>query len=126
MTYTNLASLLLRLGFGGMMLPHGWGKLNYLFSEDPSFPDPFGIGEMLSLVLAVFAEFFCSILLIIGLKSRLASIPLAFTMLVAAFIIHADDPWGKQEFPLLFFIGFVGIFLLGSGKYSLDWKIKKV
>lgn len=125
MTYTNLASLILRLSFGGMMLTHGWGKFNRLISGNLSFGDPIGIGEAPSLVLAVIGEFICPILLMIGYKTRISSIPPAITMLVAAFIVHADDPWGKKEFPLLYFFGFLVIFLLDSGKYSLDWKLKK-
>ena len=125
MTYTNLASLILRLSFGGMMLTHGWGKFNRMISGNFSFADPIGIGEAPSLVLAVIGEFICPILLIIGFKTRLNAVPPAITMLVAALIVHADDPWGKQEFPLLYFFGFLTIFLLGSGTYSLDWKLKK-
>ena len=94
--------------------------------EEPSFGDPLGIGEVPSLFLAVIGEFACPILLILGFKTRLASIPPAITMMVAAFIVHANDPWGRQEFPLLYLVGFIAIFLLGSGKYSLDWKLKKV
>jgi putative oxidoreductase len=109
-----------------MMLTHGWGKFNKLISGDLSFGNPIGIGEGPSLFLAVVGEFLCPILLIVGYKSRLSSIPPAITMLVATLIVHADDPFRKQEFPLLYFFGFVAIFLLGSGKYSLDWKLKKV
>lgn len=126
MTHSNLASLILRMGFGGMMLTHGWGKFDRLISGDLSFADPIGIGEAPTLVLAVLAEFISPILIIIGYKTRIATILPALTMLVAAFVIHADDPWGKQEFPLLYFFGYGGIYLLGSGKYSLDWRLKKL
>lgn len=126
MTYTNLASLVLRISFGGMMLTHGWGKFNRLLAGDLSFADPIGIGEVPTLILAVLAEFVSPIFLIAGFKTRIASILPALTMLVAAFIIHANDPWGNKEFPLLYLFGYAGIYLLGSGKYSLDWKLKKL
>lgn len=108
-----------------MLLTHGYGKFIRLISGNTSFADPIGIGEFPSLILTVFAEFVCSILLIIGFKTRLASIPPAIVMLVATFIIHWDDPWNKKEFALLYFVGFVTIFLLGPGRYSLDWRLKK-
>lgn len=125
-SHNSLASLILRLSFGGMMLGHGHGKFERLISSDTSFADPIGVGEFPTLVLAVLAEFVSPTLLIVGFKTRWATILPALTMLVAAFIIHLDDPWRKQEFPLLFFFGFLAIYLLGSGKYSLDWKLKKV
>lgn len=126
MVYTNLASLILRLSFGGMMLTHGWGKLNRLLSGDFSFANPIGIGETPTLIIAVLSEFVFPIFLIIGFKTRLSTILPGLTMLVAAMIVHADDPWRKQEFPLLYFFGYLAIYLLGSGKYSLDWRLKKI
>lgn len=125
MMHSHLAALVLRLSMGGMMLTHGWGKFLNLIGEDPGFADPIGLGEIPSLVLAVIGEFVCPLFLVVGFKTRLACIPPAITMIVAAFIIHGDDPWRKQEFPLLYLGGFIAIFLLGSGKYSLDWKLKK-
>ncbi|MEP5161685.1 DoxX family protein, partial [Ekhidna sp.] len=92
MLHPHLASLILRLSFSSMMLGHGWGKFNRLINGDMSFANPIGIGEGLSLFLAVIGEFLCPILLIIGFKTRLATIPPTITMLVAAFIIHAQDP----------------------------------
>lgn len=106
------------------MLTHGWPKFYGLISTGKfNFPDPLGLGQEVSLVGAIFAEFFCAILIIIGFKTKLAAVPLAFTMFVAALIIHAEDPFGKQEFPLLYFTGFLALIFLGGGKYSLDyWK----
>ena len=104
------------------MIPHGWSKFLNLINGNHSFADPIGIGESASLILAVLAEFICSILLILGFKTRWAAIPLAFTMLVAAFVVHFSDPWGKKELAVIYLIGFVSIALLGPGKYSLDKK----
>jgi putative oxidoreductase len=119
------ASLLLRLSIGGMMITHGYPKVIRLISGEMKFPDPLGFGELPSFILTVFAEFVCSILIIIGWKTKLATVPPAIVMLVAATIIHWDDPWKQKEFALLYLIGYITIFLIGSGKYSLDWKLKK-
>lgn len=120
-----LALLLMRIGFGGMMLTHGWPKFQKTLDGNWSFGDPIGLGEPVSLALAVFAEFFCAILLILGFKTRWVAFPLAFTMLVAAFVVHADDPWKRQEFPLLYCTGFLALMLLGGGRYSLDQWLKQ-
>lgn len=117
----NLALLLLRLVAGSFMLTHGIGKFSTLFGVDPiQFPDPIGIGATASLALTVFSEVFCSILLILGLATRFAAIPLIITMLVAAFIMHANDGFGKQELPLIYTTVYLVIALLGAGKISID------
>lgn len=122
----STALLILRVVTGIFMLTHGWTKMETLFSGEPiQFPDPIGLGASFSLALAVFAEVLCSILLIIGLGTRLAAIPLLTTMLVATFIIHANDDFGKQEFAMLYGIIFLTIALIGAGKYSLDYLISK-
>jgi putative oxidoreductase len=125
--YTDLALLLLRVSFGfSIIFGHGWKKLIALFTERPiSFSDPLGIGESLSLGLVVFAEVLCGALLIIGFKSRLASIPLIFTMLVVTIFVKWGDPFNKIELPFLFLVGFLCILLMGPGKYSVDGMLKQ-
>lgn len=116
---TNLGLLLLRLGFSGMMLTHGVPKLLQLIQGDMGFPDPLGIGGGFSLVLTVIGEAICPILIILGIKTRWMAIPPAITMLVAALIVHASDPIGKKELALLYAFAFIGIALLGGGKFAL-------
>lgn len=118
----NLGLLLLRIGFGGMMLTHGIPKLMKMISGDFSFGDPIGIGEPASLVLAVLGEVIFPILVIIGFKTKLSAIPVIITMAVAAFIVHGADPLGTKEMALLYLFAFVAIALLGAGKYSVDKK----
>jgi putative oxidoreductase len=118
---TDIGILLLRLGVGGLMLTHGIPKLLRLFGSEPiQFADPIGIGVEASLALTVFAEVICSVLIIVGLATKLASIPLLVTMFVAFFVIHADDPFQRKELALFFLIVYVVLLFTGSGKYSLD------
>ncbi|AFL81809.1 putative membrane protein [Aequorivita sublithincola DSM 14238] len=118
----NLGLLLLRIGFGGMMLTHGIPKLLKLLSGDLSFGDPIGIGATASLILVNMGEVLFPILVIVGFKTRLTSIPVIITMAVAAFIVHAADPLGTKEKAILFLVGFLAIAFLGPGKYSVDRK----
>ncbi|WP_026967979.1 DoxX family protein [Algoriphagus terrigena] len=118
---SSLALLLLRVGSGGLILTHGIPKLQRLFGgAEIKFADPFGLGPVISLGLATFAEVICAILVIVGFKTRLAVIPLIITMLVAAFYAHWDDPFGRKELPLLFCVIFISLLLTGGGAYSLD------
>jgi len=122
---SNFSLLLLRLLGGGLMLLHGYPKLMKIVNGEMGFADPLGMGEELSLYMAVFAEFVCSILLIVGLYVRWAVIPYIFTMLIAVFVVHAGDGIAKQELGLLYLGIGVLIMLNGAGKYSLDYRIKR-
>ncbi len=122
----NLGVLFLRVGFGLMMIAgHGYSKLQKYLSGDRAFGDPIGLGEEMSLLLAILAEFVCSLLLIFGLFTRAVLIPLLITMLVALFVIHSSDPLPKQEVPLLYALAYLTLLLVGPGKYSLDQVIFK-
>jgi putative oxidoreductase len=118
----DLITLLLRLTFGSLMLLlHGLPKLERLLSGGASgFFDPIGIGATASLALVVFAEFLCSLLLIFGLFTRLAVLPLIVTMLVAVFIRHGADTLADKEPGLLYLAAYVALFIGGAGYYSLD------
>jgi len=121
----DVAFLLLRLQVGIFMLTHGIPKLLSYSEKMDSFADPFGLGSQVSLALAIFAEVFCSILLIVGFKTRLAVIPLIITMLVAVFIANGDKPFGRKELGLMYLIPYFVIMLTGAGKYSLDGILKR-
>ena len=117
---THLSLLVLRLASGGFMLTHGVPKMQRILSGEMKFGDPLGLGSEVSLVMVVFAEFLCSILIILGLGTRLAAVPLIFAMAVAAFIAHAGDPFGRKEMALLYMVAFIVLLLSGGGKFSLD------
>ena len=103
-----------------MMTQHGWGKLTSFSERAETWADPIGLGSELSLALAIGAEFFCSILVAVGCGTRLAAIPLVFTMLVAAGVVHWDDPFAKKEFAVLYLVPFLTLIMTGAGRYSVD------
>lgn len=121
---TNLGLLISRLGLAAMMIAlHGWPKLNMLMSGEIKFSNPIGIGVLPSLILPLIAEFVCSILIALGIKTRWATIPLIFTMVVAGFVFHAPDPFHKKEKALVYAIAFILLLIKGPGKISLDYAI---
>lgn len=120
------ALLVLRVAAGSLMLvKHGFDKLTHFSQYAPKFADPFHIGSTPSLALVVFAEFFCAAFIIIGLFTRLATLPLIVAMSVALFSANKGDFFGKGELAGLFFACFVTLLFTGPGKVSLDRLIAK-
>jgi len=118
----QIGALVFRLGIGLMMaLGHGWGKLTSFGELSAGFPDPLGVGSPASAALAISAEFACSLLITVGLLTRVATVPLIITMLVAALSIHADDPFARKEKALLYLCSYLAITCMGAGRLSLDY-----
>ncbi len=121
----STAMLVLRLGVGILMLMHGYNKLMKFSTMKNEFMNFMGIGSTMSLALVVFAEFFCSIFLILGLFTRLATIPLIIATCVMVFMVHNGDVFGKGETATLYLISYIVILLVGPGRASVDSMIGK-
>lgn len=92
-----VAPLLLRLYLAPVLMQAGWNKLTSFEDTAAWFGNPdWGLGLPMPEVmasLAIGAEFFGAILLLIGLATRLIAIPLMITMLVAAMTVHLKNGW---------------------------------
>lgn len=119
---TDFVLLLLRIVSGGLMLAlHGYPKVQKLIAGAPyEFADPIGLGTTISFLLVLFAEAVCSILLILGLATRFAAIPLIVAMSVVIFVVHWHEGIGAIELPLMYLVTFITIVITGAGRYSLD------
>lgn len=140
---TSIGLFLLRLGAGGFMTGHGWEKVQMLLDgRAADFGDPLGLGPTTSLVLAAVAEFLCALLVTVGFATRLATIPTAIMMGVAAFVVYGSHPWtmsegaskflagaaqdwNSKEPALLFLAAFVALFFTGPGQISLDAHLRR-
>jgi putative oxidoreductase len=126
---TDLGLLLVRLMVGAVGFFHGSQKLFSLFGgvgmkeftaalTSMNVPQP-----TLSAYAAASAEFFGGILIAAGLITRIAALPFAFTMFVAAFMVHGHA-FGAQdngmEYPLTLGVVLVALFLMGPGRLSID------
>lgn len=116
----NFSMLILRLAFGGLMLlNHGMDKLMHFAAYETKFYSFMGMGTRASLVLAIFAEVFCSLFVVLGLFTRFAVIPLIVTMLIAIFAVHAGQ-FAKAEMAVLYCSVFFVLLFCGPGKVSVD------
>jgi putative oxidoreductase len=116
----DIAALLLRLILGGLFIRYGFNKFIGYDQILPMFGDIIGIGSKLSFNLVIFAELICGSLVALGLLTRLAVIPILITMAVAFFVAHAKDPFDAKALPFVFLLLTSVVFVLGSGKYSID------
>lgn len=116
----DITMLGLRLA-GGILLAWGHGLMKYnAIVEDAPFPDPLGIGTHVSALCAMGAECLMSLFVAIGLCTRLATLPILFTMTVIAALAHTGDPWLKREPSVLYLLIYLTIFILGPGHYAVD------
>ena len=123
LTSKDIGIFLIRVVFGtSMLLGHGVAKWNQLWGNGKvQFADPLGIDPALVLGLAVLAEVGGSILVILGLLTRLALIPLIVTMAIALIVVHGGDAFSSMEKVILYGCAFIGLLLTGPGKISLDY-----
>src|SRR5690606_38990074 len=102
-TRTALGLLVLRMWFGGVLaVSHGWPKIAALDGMATKlgslgFPLP-----LLFAAAAMASELVGGALIAVGLLTRPAAAGVLFTMLVAAFVMHANDPFMKKEFALCY------------------------
>ncbi len=124
-SFTDFDLLLFSVLIEGFQFVHGLSKLTELSTLKETFPDPLGIGSTLSLVAILAAEVGCTVLVAIGLFTRLAAIPVIFGMFMAAFFIHGADPFQVRELSLLYMGLYAVLLISGPGRLSADrfiWK----
>jgi putative oxidoreductase len=116
----NLSTLLLRIIAGILMMSHGYDKLVHFNEKKTTFYNFLNLGTENSLLLAIFAEFFCALFITIGLFTRLVALPLVIVMGVAVFKVHQMDFLETGEKASLFLGIFITLMLCGPGKVSID------
>lgn len=114
------AIFFMRIFIGAMMLTHGIGKLQNYNAIVNSFPDPLGIGSAVSFAIITFVEVGCSVLIIMGLFTRLATLPLIFGMFVATFIAFPDKSFAAGELSFVYMGIYIMLLISGGGRYAID------
>ncbi|WP_294618838.1 DoxX family protein [uncultured Bacteroides sp.] len=119
-TLISAILLIVRIVFGILLMNHGIDKWANYQELSSTFPDPLGIGSSLSLGLAIFGELFCSMAFIIGFLYRLVMLPMIFTLFVAFFIVHGNDPFAVKELAFVYWVVFVLMYVIGPGRFAVD------
>ena len=124
-----LAPLLLRLFFGYFWVETGWGKIHNLDTFAQRFAD-WGIPHpYLNAILSGYTEFIGGVLLMLGLLTRLATLPMMFNMLVAILTVKLKKVAGLNDFvemdEALYIFIFFWLFMNGPGRASIDYLIQR-
>ncbi|MGE8154343.1 DoxX family protein [Pseudomonas vancouverensis] len=123
----HLGLLFLRVSGGLFLLwVHGLPKLLHYSVELQNIEDPFHLGANLTLMLAIFAEVLCPLLIIAGLLVRLACLPILFVLWVAMLIVHPQWTLFEGQFGWLLLIIFTSIFIAGPGRLALNGRFAGV
>lgn len=125
-TNSDIGKFLLRLMIGSLMLFHGIAKVQHGIAFIIGKITQAGLPEFLAYGVYV-GEIIAPILLIIGLKTRLAAFIIAMTMLFAIYLVHANDlltitatgAWAI-ELQMLYLGSAIAIMFMGAGKISWD------
>lgn len=119
---TDLGLLLLRISVGGLMLFHGVAKLIHGISFLTDTMGTFGYAVYVGEVLAPLA-------ILLGFRTRIASIFFAITCIVAIAVAHSADIFSisehggyANELLMLYLLGAIALFFTGAGKYALSTK----
>ena len=119
---SSLLILVVRVVFGVLFFMHGVDKMMNFNVLVNSYPDILGLGSYMTLMITIFCEFCCSLFLIAGLLVRVMTIPMIIAMGVAFFDVH-DAMMPEGELALIYFITFIILFLVGPGRFSVDYLV---
>ncbi|MCK4875378.1 MAG: DoxX family protein [Sulfurimonas sp.] len=124
----DIAKLVLRLTVGVMILFHGVDKIINGIGGVKHLTVNAGLPEFLAYGVYV-GEIVVPILILLGVYARVASLVLAFNMLIAIFLAYGGSLFtlGKHgapsfELPFLYLVISIIIFMIGSGKYAVNSK----
>ena len=117
---------LIRFFVGLVFVLHGAQKLFvYHYSGVAGMLHQMGLPmPEVAAALAIAAELGGGLLLMTGFYTRLAAIPIAFTMLVAILQVHLHAGFFSQgggfEYPLTLLVANLGLIIAGGGAFALD------
>jgi putative oxidoreductase len=105
---------------------HGLPKLLNYTAQLQNIEDPFQLGANVTLILAIFAEVLCPLLIIAGVFVRLACLPILCVLLIALLIVHPQWSIEEGQFGWLLLIVFTSTFIAGPGRLALNVRFSGV
>lgn len=123
----DIGLLFLRVSGGLFLLSvHGLPKLLDFTAQLQLIEDPFHLGAHLTLILAIFAEVLCPLLIVAGVLARLACLPILFVLLVALLVVHPQWSVAEGQFGWLLLILFTTVLIAGPGRLAIPVRLPGV
>lgn len=123
----DIGLLFLRVSGGLFLLwVHGLPKLLDFTVQLQLIEDPFHLGAHLTLILAIFAEVLCPLLIVAGVLARLACLPILFVLLVALLVVHPQWSVAEGQFGWLLLILFTTVLIAGPGRLAIPVRLPGV
>jgi putative oxidoreductase len=128
---------------------HGWEKLAHFNHMAQHFPDPLHLGVKTSLLYAAFADGICSILVALGLATRVASFIAVVNLTVVYVVVEnalgigasarpgpgpgmgpgpampGPPPGAHSELVFVYLMAYLLLTIVGPGGFSLDRKLER-
>ncbi len=124
LTASDWGLLWLRVSGSLLLLQvHGLPKLLHFNEQLSLIEDPWHLGAKLTLCLAIFAEVFCPLAIILGLFSRLACVPILAVLLVALVVVHPEWSLAEGQFAWLLLIIFSTLCIAGPGGIAVSRRL---
>ncbi|MEX3772608.1 DoxX family protein [Pseudomonas sp. MYb118] len=99
---------------------HGLPKLLNYTAQLQMIEDPFHLGAHITLMLAIFAEVLCPLLIIAGVLVRLACLPILCVLLIALLVVHPQWSIEEGQFGWLLLLLFGSVLIAGPGRLALN------
>ncbi|OLL29251.1 LysR family transcriptional regulator [Burkholderia sp. SRS-W-2-2016] len=121
-TAADFALLFLRVSASLLVLiVHGLPKLLHVHAQLSAIEDPLHLGAAFTLGFAIFAEVVCPLLMIAGVFTRLAALPILVVCVVALALVHPDWSIEQGQFAWMLLILFGTVAIGGAGRYRVRW-----
>lgn len=122
----NFAILFFRVAVATeLIVVHGLKKIGIGVAVAEVIPNPLGFPEDFNNFVAIAANVYLPVLVVLGLFTRLAALPALAVTATGYFIMHGHDSLIERDIPFMFSVALLTIVMLGGGKYSIDGYLTK-
>lgn len=104
---------------------HGFKKIGVGVAAAEAIPNPLHLPGEFNNAFAISANIVFPLFVLVGLFTRLATLPTLAVTLTGYFVVHWNDTLLLKDTPFIYSVIFLTILILGPGKYSIDNVIYK-